>query len=111
MFDVDEFDVAHAIGEAQRLGVEVAVSNPCFELWLILHFRRHTAYAAAYRDLLPHLKRHLPVYDKTRLNFRDFEDGWRQAVPRAKELTPAGREHKTNPATGVWALVDRIAGV
>ncbi|HCA88271.1 MAG TPA: hypothetical protein DEQ61_24110, partial [Streptomyces sp.] len=44
VFDVDEFDVAHAIGEAQRLGVEVAVSNPCFELWLILHFRRHTAY-------------------------------------------------------------------
>jgi hypothetical protein len=31
-----------AIEEADRNEVRVAVSNPCFELWLILHFRDHS---------------------------------------------------------------------
>lgn len=35
-----------AIKEAERNGIEVAVSNPCFELWLILHLRNHSAWLA-----------------------------------------------------------------
>ena len=55
--DVDEFwcvfdvewpqnhpDLAPAIDEAARAGIQVAVSNPCFELWLILHFRNQTGW-------------------------------------------------------------------
>jgi hypothetical protein len=108
VFDVDHFDVAGVTAAARRKGVEVAVSNPCFELWLILHFCGHTAYAAMYKDLLPSLKRHVPGYDKARLDFKDYEDGWPDAGRRAKRLSPAGREHETNPATGMWKLVDRI---
>jgi hypothetical protein len=33
-----------AIGLAAKHGVRVAVSNPCFELWLILHFEDQTAF-------------------------------------------------------------------
>jgi len=33
-----------AIEEARRNSVQVAVSNPCFELWLILHFRDQSAW-------------------------------------------------------------------
>ncbi|TDC00851.1 RloB domain-containing protein [Micromonospora fluostatini] len=33
-----------AIRLAERHGVKVAVSNPCFELWLILHFTEQTAF-------------------------------------------------------------------
>jgi hypothetical protein len=45
VFDV-EWPVNHprlkeAIDQARRDGIQVAVSNPCFELWLILHFRDH----------------------------------------------------------------------
>jgi hypothetical protein len=39
VFDVDEFDVKDAIGLAARNGIRTAVSNPCFELWLLLHFQ------------------------------------------------------------------------
>lgn len=30
-------------------GIHVAVSNPCFELWLLLHFREQTAYLTTER--------------------------------------------------------------
>jgi len=33
-----------AIARAERAGIRCAISHPCFELWLILHFRLHTAY-------------------------------------------------------------------
>lgn len=33
-----------AIGLAKAHGVGLAISNPCFELWLILHHREHSSY-------------------------------------------------------------------
>jgi RloB-like protein len=33
-----------AIALAERNGVRIAVSNPCFEVWLILHLADHTAF-------------------------------------------------------------------
>lgn len=38
VFDVDEHeDVNSAVAEARDSGIKTAVSNPCFELWLVLH--------------------------------------------------------------------------
>ncbi|HKB29618.1 MAG TPA: RloB family protein [Streptosporangiaceae bacterium] len=33
-----------AIGQAGQNGIQLAVSNPCFELWLILHFQDQSAW-------------------------------------------------------------------
>lgn len=33
-----------AVQQARANGIQLAVSNPCFELWLILHFQDHTAW-------------------------------------------------------------------
>ncbi|MGW7415647.1 RloB family protein [Streptomyces sp. NPDC054863] len=110
VFDMDEFvDVPQAVADAALRGVEVAVSNPCFELWLLLHFADHGAYAGSYAQLVPHLSRHLPRYDKTRIDFRHFADRWRDAARRARALAPAGKEHEVNPASGVWRLLEVIA--
>jgi hypothetical protein len=110
VFDVDEFqDVRRAVVEARRARIEVAVSNPCFELWLLLHFCPHTRQTGTYRELLPYLRKHLPDYDKARLDFRCFEGTWRDAVERARPMAPSAREHEVNPATGVWPLVQLIA--
>src|SRR3954451_12613066 len=35
--DVDNFDIGRAAESAQRQGVRLAVSHPCFEFWLLLH--------------------------------------------------------------------------
>ena len=45
VFDTDAHEnLPHAIEEARQSGIAVAVSNPCFELWLVLHVREQTAY-------------------------------------------------------------------
>ena len=40
VFDFDEgHHVDDAIAMATACGIHLAISNPCFELWLLLHFR------------------------------------------------------------------------
>jgi hypothetical protein len=106
--DTDEFDVAKAAKLADKLKVRLAVSNPCFELWLLLHFDDHQGAMRSYRDLLPKLIRHVPGYDKCRLDFAHYDSGVADALQRAERLDPSGREHGRNPSTGVWKLVRQV---
>ena len=106
--DTDEFDIAKAAKVADQLGVLLAVSNPCFELWLLLHFTDHQGRSASYRELLPKLTRHVPGYDKCRLDFGRFDVGVAEAVERGERLDPSGRDHGRNPSTGVWKLVREV---
>jgi hypothetical protein len=109
VFDVDQFvDVAEASVAARRAGIRVAVSNPCFELWLLLHFAAQTAHVPTYKKLLPLLQKHVPGYDKARLEFSVYRDGREDAVERARALDPTGEDHTRNPSTGVWRLVERM---
>ena len=40
VFDVDQHPhLTTAVEEARTAGIDVAVSSPSFELWLLLHFR------------------------------------------------------------------------
>lgn len=100
--DADEFDVRPAIALAGTRVVGLAVSVPCFEVWLVLHLTErcppfHTAAQAG-----DHLKRQLPNWDKTALRFGDFRSGVFHAVDRAKRLDPPP---DGNPATDVWRLI------
>ncbi|MEE1799833.1 RloB family protein [Streptomyces sp. JV176] len=109
VFDVDEYpDVAAASDAARRRGIKVAVSNPCFELWLLLHFTDHHAFVDTYRKLLPLLQKHVPGYDKTRVEFAKYRDAVDRAAARARKLDPTGSDHARNPSTGVWQLTDRM---
>jgi hypothetical protein len=108
--DVDEYDVKAAITEAARHDrVELALSRPSFEVWLILHLRKgspgfnNAPQAGAYLGKL------LPDWDKTALRFADFGDGVLDATERAKAL---GEPPGANPSTAVWRAIEslRIAG-
>lgn len=35
-------EVSDMIGKCSKYGIELYVSNPCFEVWLILHFHKYT---------------------------------------------------------------------
>lgn len=106
--DTDEFDIAKAARLADELGVLLAVSNPCFELWLLLHFTDHQGRTASYKQLVPKLIRHVPGYDKCRLDFAQYEAGVEDAARRGEKLDPTGRDHDRNPSTGVWKLVRQV---
>jgi hypothetical protein len=103
--DVDEFDLTDAVAEAGKREINLAVSNPCFELWLLLHHADCRAHCAGCADVAARLKKHVRAYDKARLNFADDADSVTVAVTRARDL---GGDHTTNPSTGVWRLVETI---
>ena len=103
VYDVDQFNVGKPGREAVRRRFELAVSDPCFELWLLLHHEDCTAFQSGYRDLERRLKKHVANYDKSRLDFAAYADGVAAAIRRAEKLGDTG-----NPSTGMWRLAMRI---
>ncbi len=107
--DVDDFDLDKAVTTARRLRINLAISNPCFEFWLLLHFEACSAPLTCYGDVAKRLVKHVPGVSKTALRFADYESGVESAVTRArKQNGEPGAEHGSNPSTGVWALVEKI---
>ncbi|MGH3517464.1 MAG: RloB family protein [Haloechinothrix sp.] len=108
--DVDEYDLTLALKVAHDMGVKLAISNPCFEYWLLLHFQNCQACLNGYDHVAGRLLKHLPQYDKANLRFDDFSAGVNDAVHRAKQRCPRPGigEHQHNPSTRVWALVEAI---
>ncbi|HEX8392112.1 MAG TPA: RloB family protein [Longimicrobium sp.] len=110
VLDVDEhsrLDSARALAAWE--GIELAISNPCFELWLLLHFADHSAHLSA-ADARRRLTRHLPGYDK-HLRFAALDGGFTDAVRRAQALDQRHEAMGTageNPSTGVHKLMSRI---
>ena len=64
VFDIDEHpNIQDATQQARDNQVEVAISNPCFELWILLHYQDQRAHID--RDRLSlECRRHLPDYEK-----------------------------------------------
>jgi hypothetical protein len=110
VFDVDDHARLPAARDlAERVGISLAVSNPCFELWLILHFRDHAAHLTS-RQAAILLGKHVRDYGK-HVRYEDLSNGYGDAVERASTLE---RRHSAagtdggNPSTGVHRLTERI---
>ena len=102
--DVDEFDVTSAITESEgRDYVELTLSQPCFEVWLILHLGLRCPGFNNAAQAAEHLKKHLPHWDKRALRFSDFSAGVLGAAERAKSL---GEPPLANPSTAVWRVIE-----
>jgi hypothetical protein len=99
--DADEFDIDAARVAAGRADVELAVSEPCFELWLLLHFVDHRAHIDNGKAACVLLAKHVPGYAK-KLDYSPFDVGVEAAVKRAEALGPG------NPATDVWRLLKAV---
>jgi hypothetical protein len=108
--DVDQFDMVAAVCTSRDRQVRLAISNPCFEIWLLLHFSDCRAAVNGAADAVRRLKRHVPQYSKSTLRFADFSAGVPEAITRARCLSDVGHEHATNPSTGVWVVAALIAG-
>jgi hypothetical protein len=111
VLDVDDFThLDEALGIAQREGIEVALSNPCFETWLLLHFCDHRSSIAGYRQAKQLLLPHHPGYSKAarEFDFARYRDGWRDATAHARSLAEKGTEAKVNPSSGMWRLLEHI---
>ena len=105
--------------EQQRF--ELVLSDPCFELWLLLHFTPWTSAFAATKDgsvcakVQHELKRdgRLPNYDK---GASGWWDATRERYDEAKANAEAGvaaaeRTGNTDPSTTVYEVVEAILSI
>lgn len=110
MFDIDEHpNVGNAKEMARDNNIDLAISNPCIELWLLLHFRDNPG--MQHRDKIEQmLKKHVPGYNKT-VDYDKYSNGYSQAVSRAERmdnLAIEADEPGRNPTTGVYELTELI---
>ena len=110
VFDMDDHpNVATAKQLALDNDIQLAISNPSFELWALLHFAEQRSHIERGK-LRAALQQHLPDYDKE-LAFAKVHAGYDEAVRRAHALddaaTQAGRLGR-NPTTGVYRLTEVI---
>ncbi|MCE2515215.1 MAG: RloB domain-containing protein [Acidobacteria bacterium] len=114
VFDTDEHpNLPQAVEEARQGGIEVAVSNPCFELWLVLHAHAQTAHIDRHRAQqrsaelgLSHDKA-IPQ-DAQNTLIDTFETAKQRAIDLSERHAGNGSPPRTNPSTDVWRLVDRL---
>ncbi|MCC6156997.1 MAG: RloB domain-containing protein, partial [Deltaproteobacteria bacterium] len=112
VFDVDAHpNLARAMDEASANGIELAISNPCFELWLLLHFRDSPGMQSR-STIQRMLKNYVNGYVK-HVDFSQYEDRVTEAVSRATRISliaNADGEPGRNPTTGVYRLIESING-
>jgi hypothetical protein len=94
----------------QVLTVEMIVSRPCFEFWLLLHFEyalRPFPSAAAVIDLL---RRHLTDYDKAdRQIYAKVQAGLDQALGNAARIKhELAAVNAISPDTDMASLIERL---
>ena len=117
VFDRDEhpsFEEACAVAKANKL--KLARSWPCFEFWLLLHFRYtrkpyvRSGNMSPADDCVRDLKRHLPNYEKAQRGlFQDLEIHLEDAKANAqKTITDSKNTNDPNPSTEIHSLVDYL---
>lgn len=107
-------DLDRALRMARDEDLNVALSNPCFELWLLLHFQDLRGYRtseAAQKLLETHTACGYHA-DRKHLKYAPLRALHPAAVERAEALraaVPPGRAgHRANPWTDVDVLVEGL---
>jgi hypothetical protein len=94
---------------ARDNGIGVAVSNPCIELWLYLHFADSPGMQDRHR-MLRLLREKIPGYTK-HVQFKEFVaqvDIAKQRAHRLDEQADLDKESGRNPTTSIWKLLEDI---
>ncbi|NPA44707.1 MAG: RloB domain-containing protein [Chlorobi bacterium] len=83
-------------------------SNPCIELWFLLHLKEQKANISC-NDCYKELKKRIKTYKKTYFS-EELKDQlsvkYQKAANRAKKLS-----HFSNPSTNVWLLIEELKNV
>jgi hypothetical protein len=112
VFDCDERpDFELSITSAKEKGFKVAYSNPCIELWYLLHYQTQNAHITK-KVVDRKLKSHLPNYSKSRPIYEELQHLETQAFENAdaqeKHHVNSGRQKTCNPSTTVHKLVEYL---
>lgn len=113
VFDRDDFpDIPDALQMAHANDIRVAFSNPCFELWLLLHFKEQPGMQQR-GDIVTLLCNEVSGFDtrKKRIDITHFQQGCDDAIRRADRLCSRADDAPLwdrNPYTDVHRLARQI---
>ncbi|MHB1090695.1 MAG: RloB family protein [Ilumatobacteraceae bacterium] len=115
IFDVDEHaNFAEAIRLAKDNDIRLAISNPCIELWFILHYELEAAWID--RHVAQSRSKKLLRCDKSLTSeareelTTSYADAKKHALYLDKKHDGDGSPPGSNPSSGVWRIVDSIRG-
>ena len=116
VFDVENpndnqtFD--RAVQAADQRYYHLAVSNPAFEYWYLLHFDPATTRPFANgREVKTYLQRFIPDYHEAMSIFNQLKDSTQKAIQRARNILenrPKAEPRFPNPSTQVYLLVEEM---
>ncbi len=119
IFDVDT-NTDESIQKTVSLAkdkIRLCISNPCFEIWYLLHFN-YTDQRVSSSDLQSRLKKYIPEYNKTKDYFDFLLHNRETAIKNANKLNQSNMTKgiemlstKSNPSTQVVELVQQIQKV
>lgn len=112
VIDVDRWGPAKLSRIAQlcfQKGFNLAVSNPCFELWLLLHHTDDLTNVSTCKKAAQKIRNLVGSYNKTALNLEHYVGKVEQAMLRAKALDMNQTErYPSDLGTRVYRLVARL---
>lgn len=114
VFDIDEHpNISQAVDKAHANGVMVARSNPCFEIWPLLHINNQGAHIHRH-DLQRKLRDKMPSYDPSsskKIDYDSIKNNYETAKKRAESLMMGHEEVGSpldNPSTDIFELLEEI---
>lgn len=113
VIDVDQHpNLNQAIGEALGAGLRVALSNPCFEYWLLLHHRNTNRGYENCDAVIRDLRDYLPDYKKGQADMAGFLPLLSEAVIRSvgfeRRRLPGETVRQSNSSSDVHKLIQMI---
>ena len=106
--------LANAVSKAKDNKLEVILSNPCFEYWYILHFRKTSAPFSRSRDAKSALRQQHPAYSESDTTiFNVVYPRRKTAIKNSKEVlreqhNDAEDLRNCNPSTHVHKIVEYL---
>lgn len=106
----------NAINRANSQKINLAITNPCFELWYLIHFQDHLSQIN--RDkLVKLLDKHIPDYDKSMCLYpKPLKELTNQAIQRAEKIAKQIERNElyeySNPCcSGLSKLIISLLGL
>ena len=95
--------------------VSFVVSNPTFEVWLLMHFKYTTKQYKDGNTVIKELRRYLPNYEKNRDCFEDCKDKIKEAVKNSITIAEYYADNEwpsieCNPRTDMGYLIECMEG-
>lgn len=111
VFDRDHHaNIDQALDMAKANSIKIALSTPCFEVWLLLHFDSSTRPYTDCAEVIRHLNNHLQSrYDKSAMPMEELFPVLDTVMTHARRLRAHNEASATvNPWTDVDKLIEEI---